>query len=185
MSNQRDITLFVGLSGVGKTFVINRLLSEERMCIHLSAGSLIKKKLTNIERDSLRVLNKEVILKNQFLMAEQFNCDLVDIDKDCRIFLDAHMLVDNDEELIDIPFSIFKMISPSRLIFLFDEVETIVARRQRDVTRTRPERSSEELAKQQDRSFLLAQSLCDYLSIPFYAFLPSEIDEMKEAISLH
>lgn len=48
MSDHRDITVFVGLSGVGKTFVINRLLSEEEKCIHLSAGSLIKKRLTRV-----------------------------------------------------------------------------------------------------------------------------------------
>lgn len=183
MSDIRDITVIVGLSGVGKTFVINRLMSEDEKCIHLSAGSLIRKRLANIERDSLRVLNREVILDNQFLMAEQFNSEISEISKDFKILLDAHMMIDNDKELIDIPFSIFQMINPNRLFFLFEEAGTIISRRKIDVTRGRPVRSENEIVDQQDRSLLLATNLCDYLSVPLYKFSSSEVDKMKEVLS--
>ena len=44
MSNIHDITVIAGLSGVGKTFIIEKLASEFDSYFHLSAGSLIKKK---------------------------------------------------------------------------------------------------------------------------------------------
>lgn len=184
MSNIHDITIISGLSGVGKTFVIEKLVSESDSYFHLSAGSLIKKRLANLDRDQLRELEKNSILANQYLMTEQFKVELNTIDKKFSIIFDAHMVIDNDQELIEIPYNVFEQLSPTRIIFLTDEAEIIMKRRKFDSTRKRPIRTIAEIIEQQNRSIMLAQDYSKKLSISFIEIKSGDIQALLTATAI-
>ncbi len=184
MSNVHDITVIAGLSGVGKTFVIEKLVRESDSYVHLSAGSLIKKRRANLERDRLRELEKNSILANQYLMIEQFKKELNTIDRRFSIIFDAHMVIDNDHELIEVPYEIFEQLSPIRIIFLFDEAEKIIEKRIFDNSRKRPIRSIPEIIEQQNRSIMLAQKHSSRLSIPFIEIQSGDIQALSNAIAV-
>lgn len=181
MSNIHDITVIAGLSGVGKTFIIEKLASEFDSYFHLSAGSLIKKRLANLDRDQLRKLEKNSILANQYLMTEQFKEELNTIDRKFSIIFDAHMFIDNDHEFIEVPYEIFKQLSPTRIILISDEAEKIIERRKFDNSRKRPIRSMPEIIEQQNRSIMLSQDYSSKLSIPFIEIKSGDIQALLTA----
>jgi len=183
MSNVHDITVIAGLSGVGKTFVIEKLIRESGSYLHLSAGSLIKKRLANLDRDRLRELEKGSILANQYLMIEQFKEELNTINSRFSIIFDAHMVIDNDHELIEIPYEIFERLSPVRIIFLTDEAEKILERRKFDSSRKRPIRSIPEIIEQQNRSIIIAEKYSLRLSIPFIEIKSGDIQALSNVIA--
>lgn len=182
MSNIHDITVIAGLSGVGKTFIIQKLIHESDAYVHLSTGSLINKRLENLDRDQLRELEKDSILTNQYLMIEQFKEELNTIDRGLSIMFDAHTIIDNDHELIEVPYEIFEQLSPVRIIFLSDEAEKILERRKSDNSRKRPIRSIPEIIEQQNRSIMLAQEHSSRLSIPFIEIKAGDIQSLSNAI---
>ena len=183
MSNIHDITVIAGLSGVGKTFVIEKLVCESDSYFHLSAGSLIKKRLANLDRGQLRKLEKNSILANQYLMTEQFKEELNTIDRRFSIIFDAHMVIDNDHELIEVPYEIFEQLSPARIILISDEAEKIIERRKFDNSRKRPIRSIPEIIEQQNRSIMLAQYYSSKLSIPFIEIKNGAMQELSNIMA--
>jgi len=164
---QYDLTIIAGISGVGKTFIINKILNSDNKYIHFSAGELIKKRKENLSHDELRLLSSNEILRNQRLLIDQLNIEKSSICHNKHILFDAHMLIDTDKELVEIPLDIFEKLSPSRIVFLHEEPETIMKRRSTDLSRKRPIKTLEELQFQQDRSRILAMQYSNDLSIDF------------------
>jgi adenylate kinase len=183
MYNDHDITIIAGLSGVGKTFIIKKLTHKSDTCVHLSAGSLIKKRLENLDHDQLRKLDANSILANQYLMIEQFKEELRTIDKRFSIILDAHMVIDNDIEIIEVPYEIFEKLSPKRIIFLSEIAEKIMERREFDNSRKRPIRSISEISEQQNRSIMLAQKYSLQLSIPFIEIRSGDLRALSNVLA--
>ncbi len=182
MSNGRDITVIAGLSGVGKTYVIKALMRESDAYTHFSAGSLIKKRLASLDRDQLRELDKDSILANQYLLVEQFNEEVDALSKECAVLFDAHMIIDNDEHIIEVPYEIFERLSPVRIVFLFDDAEKIIQRREGDNSRKRPLRAVEEIAKQQERSIAIAKEYSNRLSIPFVEIHAGDVSTLAATL---
>lgn len=179
MSKPHDITVIVGLSGVGKTYAIEKIMASDDEFVHFSAGSLIKKRLAAVDRDHLRLLSTNQILQNQYALVEQFNIELESVPKDSRVLFDAHMLIDIGEEVIEIPFDIFETLAPSRIVLLYEAPEIIIKRRNSDTSRDRPVRTSLEIQKQQELSQKLAAELSDRLSIPFIKVSTQDISRLK------
>lgn len=182
MSKLYNITVIVGVSGVGKTFLINKLIKNDSQFIHFSAGSLIQKRLSVINRDRLRLLSGNQILQNQYAMLEQFNIELQLLPIPRHVLFDAHMIIDSGIDLIEIPFEIFRGLSPCRIVFLHDDPKFIVERRNLDVTRDRPEKTVFDISQQQARSKELAVELCNYLSVPLISVSESEDNDVREMI---
>lgn len=183
MSKQHNITVIAGLSGVGKTYVIEALMGKSNNYTHFSAGTLIKKRIENIDRDSLRRADKNRILSNQYLLIEQLKEELLCFDTKQNVLFDAHILIDNDKTVIKVPYEIFKEISPSRFIFILDTAENILLRRQKDKSRDRPLRNLDELENQQKQSIIIAKGYCTDLQIPFIEASSNDIDYIHEIIS--
>ncbi len=179
MSRNYNITIIAGLSAVGKTYVINRLLKQSDRFKHFSAGSLIKKRLDNTGHDKLRELDKNNILANQYLLVEQFNEELKGVDKNIKVLFDAHMIIDSEQGIIEVPYEVFEKINPSEFIFLYDEPFKIIERRTNDNSRKRPIRSPEEIKSQQKRSIHLAKEYAARMSIPFKEVLVKEPLDLK------
>ncbi len=166
MLKQHDITVIVGVSGVGKSYFVRSLLNLSNDLIHFSAGTLIKKRLEKIDRDKLRLLSTSEVLQNQYVLVDQFNEELKTIEEGRRILFDAHMVIDTDKGLLEIPFDVFKKIKPSRFIFLQENPGVILERRLNDSSRDRPQRSEDQILKQQSLSIKLAREYAGKLSKP-------------------
>jgi adenylate kinase len=162
---QFNLTVIAGLSGVGKTFIINEIMKGDSKYIHFSAGELIKKRRKNVSHDDLRLLDSSEILQNQHLLIDQLNVEKLAIDSGVHILFDAHMVIDTDNQLVKIPFEIFGKLTPSRMIFLHADPKIILERRVNDASRIRPVKTITEIQSHQDLSRLLAQDYCDKLSI--------------------
>ncbi len=182
MNIEHDLTIIAGLSGVGKTHLINRIINEDDNFIHLSAGTLIKKRLEHVERDSLRELGSNTIIANQFLMVEQMNEELAQFNAPQKVLLDAHMLIDGHDGILEIPYEIFQRLAPRRLILLVANAEDIVSRRSLDASRKRPIRNSDELEKQQLQSAELAQTYCQQMGIPYIEFSSPDASALLDII---
>jgi adenylate kinase len=182
MNHEHDLTIIAGLSGVGKTHLINRIINEEKNFIHFSAGTLIKKRLENVERDSLRELGNDTIIANQFLMVEQMSEEIAQFNSPQKILLDAHMLIDGQDGILEIPYEIFERLAPRRLILLVANAEDIVSRRSLDSSRKRPLRTSNEIAQQQLRSVELARTYCQKMGIPYIEFCSQDIFAILDII---
>lgn len=183
MSKPHNITIIAGLSGVGKTYVIERILANDDQFIYFSAGSLIKKRLAVVDRDHLRLLSANQILQNQYALVEQFNIEMESVPKGSHVLFDAHMIIDIGVEVIKIPFDIFEKLAPSRIVLLHEDPEIIIKRRNLDSSREGPVRASIEIKKQQDLSQKLAAELSDHLSIPFITASTQDISELKARIT--
>ncbi|RLT87429.1 MULTISPECIES: ATP-binding protein [unclassified Ketobacter] len=141
MSKQHEIVVVAGLSGVGKSHLINELKKSDSQFVHFSAGSLIKKGRNLSDRDELRLLGENEILQNQYLLVDQLKEELESLSDRNIVLFDAHMVIDSDESILEIPFEIFERLNPSRLILLCCEPEMILSRREKDGSRLRPIRS--------------------------------------------
>jgi adenylate kinase len=183
MSKPPDIIVIVGLSGVGKSYVIEQLkLSSDRF-VNFSAGTLIKKRRSNMGRDELRLLDEEEILQNQYLLVEQFIEEINLIDKNKTILFDAHMLIDASEKVVEIPLEIFSKINPSQFIFLHEDPNIILDRRLGDASRKRPNRSFEEIRSQQNRSLDIVKEYAQQLNIPLSHYTSQELISQKHIFS--
>ena len=182
MLKPHSITVIAGLSGVGKTYVIERMLANDERFVHFSAGSLIKKRLAVVDRDHLRLFSANQILQNQYALVEQFNIEMESVPKGIHVLFDAHMIIDIGTEVIEIPFDIFEKLAPSRMILLCEDPEIIVQRRNSDSSRDRPTRSVIEIQKQQGLSQKLAAELSEHLSIPLLTCSPQDVSELKAYI---
>lgn len=183
ISKPPDIVVIAGLSGVGKSYVINQLKEGSDHFVNFSAGTLIKKRRSNMTRDDLRLLDEHGILQNQYFLIEQFMEEICSLTEHNTILFDAHILIDTDKKIIEIPLEIFSNINPSGFILLYDDPKTILKQRYMDISRKRPERSLTELRSQQDRSLSLAKIYAEQLNIPIMITTSKEIIQIRIFLS--
>ncbi|HRM20775.1 MAG TPA: AAA family ATPase [Trichococcus flocculiformis] len=163
----RRVGIVVGISGVGKTWLLEKLGAAIPMQI-LSASTLIRDSLTKTEeqltsQDHLRARN---IDDNQAALLEAFNRH-IDPDK-TLVILDAHVVIDTPHGLVHIGSDLFREMDPDFMVFVKDEPRKIHRNRERDVSRTRPERSVDSLAKHQEIAIAAARDISDNLRIPIH-----------------
>lgn len=125
----------------------------------LSASTLIRDSLTKTEeqltsQDHLRARN---IDDNQAALLEAFNRH-IDPDK-TLVILDAHVVIDTPHGLVHIGSDLFREMDPDFMVFVKDEPRKIHRNRERDVSRTRPERSVDSLAKHQEIAIAAARDI--------------------------
>lgn len=183
MLKQHKIIVIAGLSGVGKSFLIEKAKRDITSIVHFSAGALIKKYFAEMDRDQLRLLNPNAVLQNQYVLIEQFNQELGYLSGPSLILFDAHMIIDSDDRITEIPFDIFFKLTPSQIIFLYEEPNIIIERRKKDALRIRPTRSIDQIEKQQDLSLAMAEDYACRLSIPFTSLKSSDKNSLSKIIA--
>lgn len=178
MSRPPKVVLVAGLSGVGKSYVIEHLRSTSDRFLHFSAGSLIQKKRLDMERDELRLFDNEGILQNQYMLVEQFaeEVDRASSSSNKTILFDAHMLIDTDQDIVVVPFDVFEKINPVTFVFLKEDPHKILERRTADTSRARPMRSAKEIREHQDESLKLAHEYADKLGVLLKVANSSQLD---------
>lgn len=167
MIDTQKIFLVFGLPGAGKTTTINELLEKYPEFIRLSGGSLINCEITEAERDSLRKLDSDEILKNQELIAINFK-KMAKKNQDKAIIFDGHCMIKHGDQFVEVPEHIIKSLSPSKIIFFNPSVEQIVERRKKDANR--PDRevdSLEKILKIRDHQIEICKNYSVHLNVPF------------------
>jgi adenylate kinase len=138
-------TLVFGVSGVGKTSACEAYVLSHPQTLFVSASSLLKS-TKRMSGEALRTARREEIIDNQALLARalaEFRCG-----REARpILIDAHGVIDNDDELVSVPVSAIRALEPDRLVLLDATPELVSARRASD-PRKRPDRAVEAIARE-------------------------------------
>ena len=84
------------------------------------------------------------------------------------IIFDGHCVVDDGKQLVEIPVEVIAALSVSGLIFVQREPTAIVERRLKDITRTRPVRSVEEIELHQNQAMLVCEGYAKHLRLDLH-----------------
>ena len=155
------ILIFViGLSGVGKTSMIQRFVEENPDYLHLEASKLIKQATGIHTLEQIRLLPRNKIIKNQDVLTKELSKykNLFD-----RIILDGHLLINNNQELIPIPLDTIREISPNSMILVEGNANDILLHRKNDLHKTRPNQLLAEIEEEQLELQKIAVKYCDEL----------------------
>ena len=158
------LTFVVGVSGVGKTQMIKRFVAEHHEYIHLEASKLIKQAINAQTSEQLRLLPREKILKNQYLLLQELTRYKQQYN---RIILDGHLLISNDKEIIPIPLDIVKRIEPYKIILIEGDPNEIFLHRLNDLQKKYPKQTIIEIEKTQNFLEKITIKYCKELKVDF------------------
>lgn len=161
-----EIIAVFGISGVGKSTLINEFIGKNTNWMHLQAGALIKSELKNVDHDHLRLEGNEAIMKNQYLMIDAFRREIKE-NGHSKVIFDGHSIIDTGSELLKIPVEVIKALKISGIIFISVDEHIILDRRNKDQSRKRPVLKEKELISHQDIALEQAQFYSDELSLSF------------------
>lgn len=174
--------IFVGLSGVGKSTLIENL-KRSLDFQHLSAGSIIRSERTLVEteasRDTLRLRD---IDENQRLLIDGFH-RARDTSRSL-IVLDGHTVIDTPTGLRPIPDTVFEQLGIHLFIYVKASPEDIQERRLMDKTRERPGLSLEEISSQQEMAKVLTEQIARRLSVSYREAVTSNLKEISDIINV-
>jgi adenylate kinase len=166
-----------GISGVGKTTLIDSMIGKRSNWIRVSAGSLIQEQRPSVGRDSLRKLpldglqkNQEAIVIGLHRMRETTTAEL--------ILFDGHILVDNGVQLFEVPRDVIARLQLDALVFVEESPREIRGRRSGDPQRVRATRSLEEIAEEQSRARSIEMSYAQALEIAVSIFESHQAEEL-------
>ncbi|WP_374413506.1 ATP-binding protein [Novosphingobium colocasiae] len=156
----------LGLSGVGKTTLLKRLLGQVEFT-HLEASRLIKAEQArrSIAAQSSEALRTGPILDNQALLVAGFKYEARYIDG--PIVFDGHSVIDGENGLIQIPLDVFASLELQAICILQAAPVDILARRRDDIARPRPARTADALAEHQEMAIEVARAIAEQLNLPF------------------
>lgn len=162
----RAIAVF-GLSGVGKSTVVERVVSASGgLARSVNAGELIHLRRGDvIGSRSLRSLTAEEILCNQELLVAEFAKERTKGEAPV-LLLDGHCVVDNGERLVTVPSDVIERLDLSAAVFIQASPMAIAKRRSDDCRRARPYRSSATLRDQQEAGLSACMSYTIRLGLP-------------------
>ena len=166
MNTSQRVIALAGLSGAGKTTLL-RNVSNLASFLHLSASDLIKEQIkreegTERNSENLRFGN---IPDNQTRLVEAYKRKTRN--SNGHIVVDCHTIIDTPDGLQYIPASTFEAIGITDFLFLKINSNEIFKRRSKDISRSRPERSVEELAAQQEIALQSARKISKILNVSF------------------
>lgn len=164
MSRPIVIAIF-GLSGVGKTYLINRFVAESEHVERLSAGSIIAEARSIMDPEFLRKLPTNELDRSQELLIAGFPRTLENLTARL-LLLDAHTVIDNgSDELYLVADSVFAALRPDGIIHVEAEPRVIARQREADTGRARPYRSVQVLDDQQRVSARRAEEVAAGLGV--------------------
>ncbi len=175
------VALVVGVSGVGKSYVIGRCAANAGF-IHVQASEVLRQAKADllartVDREELR---KGQVLDNQTLLSEAFG--KLRARQSRPIIFDAHNIIDTDDGYVEIPLDVFRLIDPYVVIALSGDPESILGHRTRDTDRVRPDRTSGQIAEYQALVIALAEKHARDLSVPFRLVGAGDEEDFARAI---
>jgi adenylate kinase len=130
--------LVFGVSGVGKSWSCNAFVSRHPEYLYYSASTLLREaKASTVEQ--LRTADAQEIEANQRLLGVQLRRKREN-QWSRSVLVDAHGVIDNDQDLIKLPLDAIRSMEPDALVLLEAPAEVVAERRRKD-KRSRPNRS--------------------------------------------
>ncbi|ADU13153.1 ATP-binding protein [Asticcacaulis excentricus] len=167
--------LVFGISGVGKSTACKVFTNTHPEFKYVSASEIISS-ATSHSPEKLRKSSEAEIEKNQTALISALN-DLFIQSPQSPIILDAHAVIDNDEDLIEIPTATIQAIRPLGLILLEAPPLDVIRRRQIG-PRRRPLRDVARIELETAKERKIVQHYAEALDIPL------EIDEVLDGYEL-
>lgn len=130
--------LIFGVSGVGKTQSCRDFVARHPDYLFASASTLLSEAKA-MSAEKLRTASPKEIADNQALLVESFS-RFREGKMERPVLMDAHAVIDNDDELVPIPIEIIKELQPDLLILLEAPAYEVASRRSGD-KRQRPARN--------------------------------------------
>lgn len=141
----KQVILVVGPSGVGKSTLCSQA-AETGHVAHILASSFARV-TAGVDSDQLSI-TKAIRHKAEMC-------------KESTVIVDGHIVLKGAK----IPKTAVKVLDPSAIIVVTDDVEAVASRRSLDTTRTRQNESTEIIAQDQDLEVRYAQELAASLGI--------------------
>ncbi|MCM2505502.1 AAA family ATPase [Aureimonas altamirensis] len=178
---KQEVTIVTGISGVGKSFLLNEVSRSNPFFI-VSAGRTIMEQISDLTEkeviyDDIRLLD---LNENQELFQRGF--ERVRSQVADNLVVDAHVVVDTPEGLRHIDTTVFKKLGAKLMVFLEQEPRKIVENRLRDPLRNRPLRDAETLRHQQSEAKEHARKIAYELGIPFTSLLCASPDDLSRVL---
>ncbi|UAL10159.1 ATP-binding protein [Caulobacter segnis] len=158
------VVAMFGLSGVGKGWIASQLSAQRPEVLHLEASALMRAAMRTTG-EALRTAPADVVRDNQAKLVATFQIAR-EAAPDRPVLFDGHSIIDNDQQLVDVPLSAVAGLAPNLVAFVHDDPVALRARRLADA-RFRPDRSVETLAHQQARAEAVARNYAIELKVPF------------------
>jgi len=152
--------IVVGVSGVGKSTLIQSVASEIPSCRHVQASHLLKNAL-KAQAEELRlgaVLDNQKVLIDAFQKVRALAEDV--------ILLDAHCIVDSDHGIEIIPEAVFRSLEPTGFVEVWDEPGAVALRRVLDAKRVRPARDEVTIRNHQTLSSETVEQYAAQIGVP-------------------
>jgi adenylate kinase len=167
-----------GVSGVGKTTMINAVLAAEPHWLRISGGTLIQQISGTRDRDALRALPGEVILENQIAIVR--GVERVRESASAQLILfDGHLVVDNILDLVQVPFETVRALGLAGIVFVKEIPNVIRARRLADSSRQRFARTIAQISREQTLALGLAKRYSSQLNLRLKVFSPQDRDQLQ------
>jgi len=177
------ITIMIfGVSGVGKTHLINLMLPRLHKACSFRASELIGLARENADPEYLRNLGNDEMHRSQELLVRGYH-DRMQVTSAEIVLLDAHSVIDQDSGFYDIPVEVISRLNPRFIVHVEDDVDQIVMRRQCDAGRLRPARSPDQLTTYQDRSRLGCEIYSRTLNVPMLRIHSGNVEVLFGAIA--
>jgi len=178
---KNSIVALLGLSGVGKSTVLNSFTSVAFQ--HIQASAIIKERRAKLEDEALSNDDprKFPIDDNQQLLIEGFK-DTLQPSPSLAI-LDGHSAIETKSGVVLIEPSVFAAIGVQHIVFLADHPSALAKRRDRDPSRRRPPASEQQLRALQDMALAQAAVIARELDIPMTMLRPSQSRMLVKLLS--
>jgi adenylate kinase len=144
-----------GISGVGKTWLAQNVVAQVPELLHLEASALLRV-AHQAEGEALRRSPRRDLVASQQALAAAFEKARAGC-PERPVLISAHSVIDNDIELVDVPFAAIEPLAIEHYVFLRAESEVIASRRAQS-TRQRPHKPASVLAAHQQRALEVCQS---------------------------
>jgi adenylate kinase len=174
----RVIAVF-GVSGVGKTAVIQRFTQDYPSFQHVSASSLLRD-ATAASVEAPRDSSEDRIRANQKLLTTRFAA-LRSKHTERHIIFDGHSVIDGEADLTVIPTDVIAALDPVCLVFIQDDPAQIVERRRAD-TRPRPERGEGDLAAYQEAALTACRAYATDLQVPLHQIASGDLETFAQVV---
>lgn len=155
--------LVAGLSGVGKTAFCKEISTAIKNVSYITASNIQKE--SNIKTGS----NKSNFLNSQLSLVNNIN-DRISKSTSDIVLIDGHLFIKKSK----VPFDVFYQLNLSAIIFIYEEADIILSRRNRDVMRVRPLENEEQLSNSLIEQLEYCNQLAGDLNLPVAIIEPSK-----------
>jgi adenylate kinase len=167
-----------GLSGVGKSSLTNRIISQNSDYVVTSASKLIKQAS---HKTLLKNLNSPVVEKNQSVLINEFE-NLCKINRKKAVIIELHNVIETRDDVIQIEDDVFHNLKLDVAFFITRPAEIILSQRLQDESRIRVNTTTEKINLLQENALKRFTNTFNDIGIPYQILPNGSIDIFFEFV---